>query len=156
MKSILINLAAAVGVVFTGFICLQMDRILPFGLPQVPQAVCWIFLIAGLCLIVLAEAVFLMRGGATGAPSDPTKLLVVTGIYRWVRNPIYLGGALVFLGVSLARQSPTLLFAAVLFLPIMHFIVVRGEEQRLERDFGSEYLEYKRSVHRWLPRPPKQ
>jgi protein-S-isoprenylcysteine O-methyltransferase Ste14 len=155
MKRILINLAAAVGVVFAGFICLQVDRIFTFVLPQVPQAVSWISLIAGLILIVLAEAAFLMRGGATGAPTDPTKHLVVTGIYRWVRNPIYLGGALVLLGVSLSRQSPTLLLAAVLFLPIMHFTVVRGEERRLERDFGAEYLKYKRSVPRWIPLQPK-
>ncbi len=156
MKRILINLAAAVGVVLAGLICLQMDKILPFGLPRVPPAVDWIFLISGLCLILLAEVAFLMRGGATGAPSDPTKHLVVAGIYKWVRNPIYLGGALVLLGVSLARQSPTLLLAAVLFLPVMHFTVVRGEERRLERDFGAEYLQYKRSVARWIPRPPKK
>jgi protein-S-isoprenylcysteine O-methyltransferase Ste14 len=154
MKRILTNLAAAVGVVLAGLICLQIDKILPFGLPPVPQAVEWILLITGFCFIVLAEAAFLRRGGATGAPSDPTKHLVVAGIYKWMRNPIYLGGALVLLGVSLARQSPTLLLVAVLFLPVMHFTVVRGEERRLERDFGAEYLEYKRSVACWIPRSP--
>ncbi len=154
MKKILINLAAAVCVVFSGFLCLQIDEIHLFELPKSPLAVGWIFLTAGLCLIVLAEAAFLTRGGATGAPADATKHLVVTGIYRWVRNPIYLGGALVLLGVSLAKQSPTLLLAALLFLPAMHFTVVGWEERRLERDFGEEYLEYKRSVARWIPRLP--
>ena len=156
MNKILLSLAAAVSVLLGGFICLQIDRFLPLGLPQVTQVVCWILLIAGLALLALAEAAFLMRGGATGAPADPTKHLVTIGVYRWVRNPIYLGGALVLLGVSLARQSPTLLLAAVLFLPVMHFTVVRGEELRLERDFGEAYLDYRRRVARWIPRLPKQ
>ena len=153
MKRMLIILTAAVFVLLCGFLFLQIDKLLPFELPTVSQIPCWILLITGIILIVLGEAAFLTRGGATGAPSDPTKHLVVTGIYRWVRNPIYLGGTLVLLGVALARQSPTLLLAGLLFLPVMHFTVVRGEEQRLERDFGAEYLEYKHSVPRWTPPP---
>jgi protein-S-isoprenylcysteine O-methyltransferase Ste14 len=57
--------------------------------------------------------------------------------------------------VSLARNSPTLLLAAILFIPVMHFTVVRSEERRLERDFRVEYSEYKLRVSRWIPRPPK-
>lgn len=148
------NLFASLSIVVAGSLCLQFDGWLTFSLPPVPEAVYWIFLTIGLGLIALAEATFLMRGGATGAPADPTKHLVVFGIYRWLRNPIYLGGALVLLGVSLARHSPTLFLAAILFLPAMHLTVVRGEERRLEKDFGDEYLEYKRSVPRWIPRPP--
>jgi protein-S-isoprenylcysteine O-methyltransferase Ste14 len=113
-------------------------------------------LVSGLGLIALAVAAFLMRGGATGAPADPITHLVAVGITHWVRNPINLEGALVLLGVSLAKQSPILLLAAVLYLAMMHPTVVRGEEQRLERDFGEEHLEYKRSVARWIPRPPNK
>jgi protein-S-isoprenylcysteine O-methyltransferase Ste14 len=155
LKRILVNLFALLSIVLAGLLCLRFDGWLPFSLPPVPEAVYWMFLFIGLGLIALAEAAFLMRGGATGAPADPTKHLVVIGIYRWVRNPIYLGGAFVLLGVSLARSSPTLLLITALFLPVMHFTVVLAEERRLERDFSAEYLEYKRRVHRWLPHPPK-
>lgn len=110
----------------------------------------------GIILLALAETAFLAWGGATGAPADPTKRLVVFGIYRWVRNPIYLGGALVLLGVALARRSPTLLSAAALFSISIHFTVVRSEERRLEADFGQDYLENKRRVPRWIPRVPRK
>jgi protein-S-isoprenylcysteine O-methyltransferase Ste14 len=156
LKRILVNLFALLSIVLAGLLCLRFDDWLPFSLPSVPEAVYWIFFSIGLGMIALAEAAFLMRGGATGAPADPTKHLVVIGIYRWVRNPIYLGGALVLLGASLARQSPTLLLAGLLFLPVMHFTVVRAEERRLERDFGAEYLKYKCSVPRWIPRLPNK
>jgi protein-S-isoprenylcysteine O-methyltransferase Ste14 len=152
MKFLLTNLSAGIAILLAGWLCFQIDSWLPFSLPSVPEAVYWVLLSVGSGLIALAEVSFLMRGGATGAPADPTKHLVITGIYRWVRNPIYLGGALVLLGVSLSRSSPTLFLAAVLFLPLMRWTVVRGEEQRLERDFGPDYFEYKRRVPRWIPR----
>jgi protein-S-isoprenylcysteine O-methyltransferase Ste14 len=156
LKWILVNLFASLSIVLAGLLCLPIDGWLTFSLPPVPEAVYWIFLTIGLGLIALAEASFQMRGGATGAPADPTKHLVVIGIYRWVRNPIYLGGTFVLLGASLARSSPTLLFITALFLPVIHFTVVRREEKRLERDFGAEYLEYKRRVPCWIPHPPKK
>ncbi len=146
---------AAAAVLLAGLLCLWMDSFLPFALPAVPAPMYWIFLFGGLSLVACAETAFLMRGGATGAPVDPTKHLVITGIYRWVRNPIYLGGALVLLGVAFSRQSPTLLLAACLFLPIMDRTIVRREEERLRQDFGIEYEEYKRRVPRWIPKPPR-
>ena len=152
---ILVNLFASGLVLLILLGCLQFDSHLPFALDAVPSPVYWFFLLAGVALIALAEAAFLARGGATGAPADPTRRLVIIGIYRWVRNPIYLGGASVLLGVAFARQSPTLLVVACLFLPVMHLSVVRKEESRMEHDFGDEYLTYKRRVPRWIPRPPK-
>jgi protein-S-isoprenylcysteine O-methyltransferase Ste14 len=155
MKRILVNLMASTAVLLACLLCLRLDAFLPFTLPAVPEPIDWVFLIGGFSLIAMAEIAFLIRGGASGAPADPTRRLVITGIYRWVRNPIYLGGALILLGVSLSRRSPTLFLAACLFLPVMHFTAVYREEQRLERDFNGDYLEYKHRVPRWIPRPPK-
>lgn len=154
-KAILINLLASAAVLLGALLCLRLDSIWPFALPSIPEPISWFFLLAGIFLIVLAEVSFLTRGRATGAPGDPTRRLVISGIYRWVRNPIYLGGASILLGVALFRRSPTLLLAACLLLPILHLVVVFKEERRLERDFGGEYLEYKRNVPRWILRPPK-
>jgi protein-S-isoprenylcysteine O-methyltransferase Ste14 len=124
-------------------------------LPPAPALLAGLPILSGAGLIVAAESVFLMRGGSSGAPADPARFLGTTGMYRRVRNPIYLGGALVLLGVSLAGRSPSLLLAACLYLPILHATVVRGEERRMERDFGDDYLEYRRRVPRWIPRPPR-
>ncbi len=155
MIKILINLMASAAAVVGGLLCFWVDSFLPFALPALPAPVFWGLMLAGMGLIIAAECAFVMRGGSSGAPADPTRRLVTVGIYRWVRNPIYLGGALVLLGVSLARHSPTLFLAACLYLPVLHVTVVRSEERRMERDFDGEYLEYKRSVPRWIPRPPK-
>jgi protein-S-isoprenylcysteine O-methyltransferase Ste14 len=152
MKRLLINLVACACVLLAGLLCLRLDGLWPMPLPSIPEFLWGICLFTGLGLILMAEAAFLSQGGATGAPADPTKRLVISGIYRWVRNPIYLGGMLVILGAALARRSPTLLAAAVLFLPVMHCTVVRGEERRLESEFGSEYREYTEQVPRWIPR----
>jgi protein-S-isoprenylcysteine O-methyltransferase Ste14 len=151
VKKILLNLAASVAIILAGFLCLWLDTFLPFALPPMPDVVSWVLIIAGLAMIALAETAFLARGGSTGAPADPTRRLVVSGIYRWMRNPIYSGGTLVLLGVALSRNSPTIFLAAVLFPIIMNFAVIPSEERRLERDFGKEYTEYKSKVPRWIP-----
>jgi protein-S-isoprenylcysteine O-methyltransferase Ste14 len=154
-KAIPINLLASAAVILGGLLCLRSDSIWLFALPSIPESLSWFFLLAGLFLIILAEVSFLTRGRATAAPGDPTRRLVISGIYRWVRNPIYLGGASILLGVALFRRSPTLSPAACFFLPILHLVVMLKGERRVERDFGSEYLEYKRKVPRWIPHPPK-
>ena len=155
MRQILANLLASAAAVAGCLLCFWLDSFLPFALPAVPALSYWMVLLSGMGLIAAAEGALLMRGGSSGAPAVPTRRLVTSGIYRWVRNPIYLGGALVLLGVSLARHSPVLLAAACLYLPVLHVAVIRGEERRMERDFDGDYLEYKRNVPRWIPRPPK-
>jgi protein-S-isoprenylcysteine O-methyltransferase Ste14 len=110
----------------------------------------------GFLLIAAAEYSLFTIGGATGAPGDSTGRLVIQGLYRWVRNPVYLGGMLLLFGVALWRQSPTLLVVASAFVPIMHFVVTVIEEPRAEQRFGEEYRSYKQVVPRWLPRWPRR
>ena len=156
MKKILVNLLACAAILAVCLLCFRADSFLPFALPAAPALVYWIILMAGMGLIVAAEAVFLRRGGSTGAPADPTHRLVTGGIYGWVRNPIYLGGMFVLLGISLAGSSPFLFLLACLYPVLLNFTVVRSEEDRMERDFGEAYREYKHRVPRWIPRPPKK
>jgi protein-S-isoprenylcysteine O-methyltransferase Ste14 len=131
MKRLIVNLLASAAVILVGLLCLRLDSYLSLALPAVPELASWIFLLTGLGLIALAEAAFLTRGAPTGAPADPTRRLVLSGICRWGRNPISLGVALVILGAALANRSPILLLAAVLFPIVMHSTVVRAEENRL-------------------------
>ncbi len=103
----------------------------------------------GLLLILWAGGRFI--GARTPLPPHrPTTALVTEGPYRRSRNPIYLGMALIYLGVVCATASLGILVFFPLVILIMEFGVIRREERYLERKFGAEYRRYKASVRRWL------
>jgi protein-S-isoprenylcysteine O-methyltransferase Ste14 len=133
-----------------------LDILWPSELPAVFIEPGQFLTLIGFLLIAGAEYSLLTTGGATGAPGDPTGRLVIQGLYRWVCNPVYLGGMLLLFGVALWRQSPTLLVVAIAFVPTMHLVVTVIEEPRAERRFGEEYRSYKQIVSRWLPRWPRR
>jgi protein-S-isoprenylcysteine O-methyltransferase Ste14 len=95
---------------------------------------------------------FAVRGLGTPSPIAPTKFLVVSGLHRYVRNPMYVGVALVVLGEAALFRPPHLAGYAVLMLLIAHLFVVFYEEPTLHRQFGESYEEYRSSVRRWIPR----
>lgn len=95
---------------------------------------------------------FAAAGKGTPAPYDPPSLLVTRGLYKFVRNPIYVAIVLIIAGEALLFDSLTLLGYAVLLLTLFHFRVVFFEEPRLRRKFGEAYDEYCGAVPRWLPR----
>ncbi len=111
--------------------------------------------IVGIVLGVLAMALFIssvvkFRAAGTAVPANrPTTAIVRAGPYRFSRNPIYLAFSLLQLGIAIWVNSLWVLATLVPALALMH-IVIRREEQYLERKFGAEYLEYKASVRRWL------
>jgi len=95
---------------------------------------------------------FATAGQGTPAPIDAPKHLVVRGLYRFVRNPMYVGVMLILLGESLAfRSTRILVYAAVVFV-FFNLFVVLYEEPALNRKFGASYEEYLKSVPRWIPR----
>ncbi len=115
----------------------------------------------GVALTVVGAAVglscvflFATRGRGTPAPFDPPREFVATGPYRFVRNPMYIGGLLLLGGFGLMLRSPSVLLLALGAAVLVHYFVVIVEEPGLERRFGDSYRTYKRSVHRWLPRRP--
>ena len=77
-------------------------------------------------------------------------MIVRTGPYRFSRNPIYLAFSLLQLGIAIWVNSLWLLATLVAAVALIHYVVVPKEEQYLERRFGTQYLEYKASVRRWL------
>ena len=89
---------------------------------------------------------------ATPAPVAPTQHLVVTGLYRFVRNPMYVGVLLLIFGQMLLFSSAALLAYGVAMWTAFHLFVVFFEEQRLERKFPEEYPAYAAAVPRWIPR----
>jgi protein-S-isoprenylcysteine O-methyltransferase Ste14 len=95
---------------------------------------------------------FASFGRGTPAPIDAPKRLVVRGLYRYTRNPMYLGVLTFLLGWTLLYQLPGLVLYAALVGTLVHTFVLLYEEPHLEREFADEYRAYKTRVGRWLPR----
>jgi len=91
-----------------------------------------------------------LRAGTHPEPWRPATALVLTGPYRLTRNPMYLGLALLYLGISLWVNTVWPLLALPLVLLVIHFGVVRREEAYLERRFGEQYRAYRARVRRWI------
>ena len=99
---------------------------------------------------------FAVVGRGTLAPVDPPKHLVVRGLYRYVRNPMYVGVVSILFGESLFFWSLSLLCYAIVFFITAHLFVVLYEEPALLRQFGQSYEAYRHGVHRWLPHTPNE
>jgi protein-S-isoprenylcysteine O-methyltransferase Ste14 len=125
-------------------------------LPDQLTVLAWPLFILGSILILLAEFTLIKFSGSTAAPTDPTQELVTSGLYRWLRNPIYLGDILLLFGVAFFAQSLTFLLLAILSIPCADLFVRLYEEPRTERRFGEDYREYKRVVPRWIPKIPRR
>ena len=84
---------------------------------------------------------------------DAPKRLVARGLYRFVRNPMYVGVLLAILGQALWFGSAATLWYAMVAALFFHLFVVFYEEPTLRRKFGESYTEYAKSVPRWMPKP---
>lgn len=93
-----------------------------------------------------------MQGLGTPAPVFPTRRLVVTGLYLYVRNPMYVAVVSAILGQALIFGSVRLLEYAVFVWLLVHIFVLAYEEPKLRASFGSEYERYCSQVPRWIPR----
>lgn len=132
-----------------------LDPALGGPLPMWMAPVGSLFMAVGLGLALASAGAFVLGGkGGTPAPFDPPREFVRAGPYRWVRNPMYVGGFVLLAGFALLHGSPGMLLVAVGFLGFFHFFVVLYEEPRLERTFGDPYRRYRREVRRWIPRRP--
>lgn len=108
-----------------------------------------LFLI-GLFVLLHCIVRFAVVGRGTLSPVDPTKKLVTTGIYRFTRNPMYVGVLMALLGETIFFNSYHLgIFLAIMAL-IFNFFIMLVEEPRLQTDFGDEYSHYRSKVRRWL------
>ncbi len=90
------------------------------------------------------------RAGTNIETHRPTETIVRDGLYRYSRNPIYIGLVLVYLGVAMLGDSLWVLGMLAPLLVVMHFGVILREEAYLERKFGDVYRSYRESVGRWL------
>lgn len=95
---------------------------------------------------------FAFVGGGTPAPIDPPKTLVVRGLYRLVRNPMYLAVGSIILGEAIVFWSEALLIYGLFLCLAFHLFVIFYEEPTLRKQFGTSYEEYCKAVARWVPR----
>jgi protein-S-isoprenylcysteine O-methyltransferase Ste14 len=123
--------------------------------PGHATAVNWII---GAILIVIGEWIRLAGVAAAGTVtrrrSRNVQRLVTYGIFRWVRNPLYVGNFAIWMGFVVISGVLWFLPLAIVIFAVEYTFIVAYEEGVLESIFGAEYLAYKRTTPRWIPRPP--
>ena len=133
---------------------LALDRLLPSALlggllPMSARVVMGVALIAiGGALSFLGSRTF-TQAGTNVPPWEPALKLVITGPYRWLRNPMYVGGIGMLAGIAILIASDWLLALLVPAALLLHYGVVLREERYLERKFGESYRQYKATVPRY-------
>lgn len=113
-------------------------------------------MLAGAAIGLTCVATFVFRGRGTPAPFDPPRQFVAVGLYRYVRNPMYIGGSVLLAGFALFLRSGAALLFCLPWLLLGHIFVLLYEEPTLRRKFGATYEEYCRTVPRWIPRKPRR
>ena len=106
----------------------------------------------GIVVLVPAFVQFAMEGIGTPAPVAPTERLVVGGLYRYVRNPMYLAVLSIIVGQALVLGQPGLLVYAAVVALAFGIFVAAYEEPTLHRRYGAEYDAYRQAVPAWWPR----
>jgi protein-S-isoprenylcysteine O-methyltransferase Ste14 len=120
--------------------------------PRAPRvAIAVALLIAGLALILAARIAF-ARAGTTFSPIAPerSRRLVTTGIYRFTRNPMYLGTLLALLALAASWSDPIAAIVALSYVVYIDRFQIRPEERVLRERFGAEYDGYAHAVRRWV------
>lgn len=123
-----------------------------WGIPQIAALVPFLL---GAAIYFWCLWDFARHGRGTPAPIDAPKRLVVRGLYRFVRNPMYVGVLLVIGGWAAFFESRAILFYGLGIALIFHLFVLLVEEPVLTRSFGESYEAYRRAVGRWVPRWPR-
>ena len=128
----------------------------PLLVPAPMSAALWI---VGALFVVSGEWIRLAGVAAAGTVtrrrSRTVQRLVTYGIFGWVRNPLYVGNFLLWIGFTIISGVLWFLPIAIVIFAVEYSLIVRYEEGVLESIFGGEYLAYKQTTPRWIPRPPK-
>ena len=121
--------------------------------PPLPVAVLGaVLVVAGAGVLLHAFGRFVVEGRGTPAPVAPTERLVVGGLYRHVRNPMYVAVGATIVGQALLLGRPWLLVYAAAFWVVVAAFVHGYEEPTLSARYGQQYAEYRRAVPAWWPR----
>lgn len=136
-------------------ILLVLSVLLYFVLPvpaflSAPATYCGFLIIGfGFVLAIWSRSLFLKNITTLQLSEEPTSL-VTSGPFRLSRNPIYLGMASILLGVAVVLGTLVAFASPVIFVLVIEFYIIPGEERKLEDIFGDLYREYKKSVRKWI------
>ena len=130
------------------------DTELDFSRPELVPGL--ILMLIGVAVLAACIVDFARRGRGTLSPADAPRVLVVQGLYRWVRNPMYVGGAILLAGEVLVSGSRSVLYYALGWFAAANLFVILYEEPVLRRQFGNSYRRYTEQVGRWIPRRPRE
>ena len=154
-KNIVLNLVYY-GVTAAGLpaIVLATENRLGFGRDDVAllRLLAVALALAGITLQLWCITLFQRKGGGTPSPVWPPTQLVLTGPYRWMRNPMNVGEVVLLLALAAWFSSRALVMYALLAWLVFHLFVVTVEEPRLAQRFEAGYDSYRRDVRRWLPK----
>ena len=141
--------------IYVGFLVLALAADFVFGGPSlgITNEARWItgvmLVLLGLAVVIIAATRF-RSAGTEIAPWRPSTAMVTTGLYRFTRNPMYLGMALVYAGLSVLANSVFALACLFPVLAVVTYGVIKREERYLEVTFGEAYRAYKGKVRRWI------
>ncbi|WP_423602249.1 methyltransferase family protein [Sphingomonas sp. MS122] len=120
---------------------------------DMPPALRWtvvpVFALAGLAAITAAALRF-RRAGTSAPPWRPATAFVAQGIYRFTRNPMYLGMTLIYCAIGVAADAPVVFWMLIPLAVTIHYGVVLREERYMAGKFGEPYIDYANRVPRWL------
>lgn len=161
MRNILITILGTILVpcilhLLLPFLILQSTSGLTFPQFGLIEILALITAVVGLSMVIWVSVIFVWRGRGTAMPLVPPTEFVPIGLYRYVRNPMYVGLLVVILAEAAVFRSVWLLVYASLLWLATHSYVVLIEEPDLYRRFGKGYEEYRLETPRWIPRPPQQ
>ena len=142
-------------ILFFGWIALSVrvyDERIGLLLPLWTKPTGIVLMIIGGTLALICVIAFIIRGKGTPAVFDPPTEFIAIGPYKYVRNPMYIGGFILLFGFGLYHHSISILILSVILIFLFHLFVVLAEEPQLENRFGESYVAYKNSVNRWMPK----
>ena len=145
--------ALSIGIVFLiilPFAFVKLGEAL--NLPEVPSSkiIGTLLFLIGILIFFHCSYLFIKKGKGTPAPMHPPQKLVPDNIYKYTRNPMYIGYlSMIFGEVFLFGRLSLTIYAAIMIFTI-HSYVVLFEEPKLEKRFGESYKDYKRKIPRWI------
>jgi protein-S-isoprenylcysteine O-methyltransferase Ste14 len=125
---------------------------IPASEPRWQVMIAGVGIVAGLVPLFESAVRFIRVGKGTLVPAAPTEHLVVSGLYRYVRNPMYVGVTMSLAAEAVLFRSFDLAEELAIAIVAIQLFVVLYEERTLRKRYGEEFAEYKRNVPRWLPR----
>lgn len=117
---------------------------------QLHHCIGTIAFLIGFVIMLWCIISFAVQGRGTLSPVDPTKRLVVAGLYKFSRNPMYVGVILILIGEAIFFQSVELWIYSLFVFITFNIFTILVEEPRLRKDFGEEYNLYCQKVRRWI------